>query len=85
MVLATAHRSGNEGLAPGPAQWDRVRDGLSTRTRISGWHTSTIKVGLRNAAIRALWPRANTDRLAEIAGQQKLRSARVRACEQVEG
>jgi predicted transcriptional regulator of viral defense system len=36
-----------------------------------------------NAAIRALWPRADTDRLTEIAGQQRLRSALNRARELV--
>lgn len=36
-----------------------------------------------HAAIRALWPRADDDRLVEIAGQQRLRSALVRARESV--
>jgi predicted transcriptional regulator of viral defense system len=36
-----------------------------------------------NAAIRALWPRADADRLTEIAGQQRLRSALNRARELV--
>jgi predicted transcriptional regulator of viral defense system len=36
-----------------------------------------------NDAIRALWPRADTDRLTEIAGQQRLRSALNRARELV--
>ena len=31
------------------------------------------------AAIRALWPRGDTDRLTEIAGRQRLRSALNRA------
>jgi hypothetical protein len=35
------------------------------------------------AAIRALWPRADTDRLTAIAGQQRLRSALNRARELV--
>lgn len=37
-----------------------------------------------NTAIRALWPRADTDRLTEIAGEQRLRSALVRARKLVE-
>ena len=37
-----------------------------------------------NAAIRALWPRADSDRLTEIADGQRLRSALVRARKLVE-
>lgn len=36
------------------------------------------------AAVRALWPRADADRLADIAGEQRLRSALVRARKLVE-
>lgn len=38
-----------------------------------------------HAAIRALWPRTDSDRLTEIAGQQRLRSALARARKLVEG
>ncbi len=38
-----------------------------------------------HAAIRALWPRAEAERLTEIAGQQRLRSALARARTLVEG